>query len=84
MASAGIRQGAIPSLKIKHLQYRKLIVYENEPEQHFTFISFECHKAIDSYLDMRKRYGEVLTPESYLVREQFDVRDQFQISRAKT
>jgi integrase len=83
MASAGLRQGAIPSLKIRHLQDRKLIVYENEPEQYFTFITPECKKAIDSYMDMRKRYGEILTPESYLVREQFDVRDQFHISKAR-
>lgn len=83
MASAGLRQGAIPSLKIKHLQDRKLVVYENEPEQYFTFITPECKKAIDAYLDMRKRYGEVLTPESYLVREQFDIRDQFHISKPR-
>lgn len=60
-----------------------MIVYSNEPEEYFTFITAECRKDIDSYLDMRKRYGEVLTPDSYLVREQFDVKDQFHISRPR-
>jgi integrase len=83
MVSGGIRQGALPSLRIRHLQDVKLTVYENDPEQYFTFITPECKKAIDSYLDMRKRYGEVLTPDSYLIREQFDTNDQFRISRAK-
>jgi len=83
LESSGIRLGGIPPLRLRHLQDRKLTVYENEPEQYYTFISFECRKAIDSYLDMRKRYGEVLTPESYLIREQFDVRNQFQISRSR-
>jgi integrase len=83
MASAGIRQGAIPTLRLRDLQDRKLTVYEGDSEEYFTFITPECRKAIDSYLDMRKRYGEVLTPESYLVRERFDVNDQFRIPRAK-
>lgn len=83
MVSGGIRQGAIPSLRLRHLVDRKLTVYENDPEEHFTFITPECRNAIDLYLDMRKRYGEVLTPQSFLVREQFDIRDPFQISRNK-
>jgi integrase len=87
MVSAGIRQGALPLLRIRHLddrdRDRKLTVYENEPEQYFTFITYECQKAIDSYLNMRKRYGEVLTQESFLIREQFDIKDPFQISRPR-
>jgi integrase len=83
MVSAGIRQGALPALRYRHLQDRKLTVYENEPEEYFTFITPECRKAVDTYLDMRKRYGEVLTPESYLIRDHFDVNDPFRIPRAK-
>jgi integrase len=83
MVSGGLRQGALPLLRLRHLEDRKLTVYENDPEEYFTFITPECRKAVDNYLDMRKRYGEVLTPESYLIREQFDTNDQFRISRAK-
>ena len=32
---------------------------------------------------MREQYGEKLLPNSYLIREQFDVRDPFKISRCK-
>jgi integrase len=83
MVSGGLREGALLSLRMRHLQDRKLTVYENDPEEYFTFITPECRNAIDNYLDMRKRYGEVLTPQSYLMREQFDVRNPFQISRNK-
>ena len=49
-------------------------MYENSNEEYFTFITPECKKAIDNYLDMRARYGEKLNDGFYLVREQFDVR----------
>jgi integrase len=32
---------------------------------------------------MRKRYGEKLFPSSYLIREQFDIRDPFAISKCQ-
>ena len=46
-------------------------------------ITPECKKAIDFYLDMRSRYGEKLTDNSYLLREQFDIRDGFAIRNPK-
>jgi hypothetical protein len=61
----------------------KLTVYENTKEEYFTFITPECKKAIDFYLDMRSRYGEKLTDNSYLLREQFDIRDEFAIRNPK-
>ena len=83
LASSGIRLGAISSLRIRHLQNRKLLVYENDREQYFTFITPECQKAVDSYLDMRSRYGEKIENESFLIREQFDIRDPFQAKKAR-
>jgi integrase len=74
LASSGIRIGAIPHIKLRHLQDTKLTIYENSNEQHFTYITPECRKALDKYLDMRSGYGEKLTDNSYLIREQFDVR----------
>lgn len=79
LASSGLRIGAISSLRLRSLDDMKLLVYENDSEEYLTFITPECKKAIDSYLDMRSRYGEKLTDDSYLIREQFDIRDQFQI-----
>jgi integrase len=74
MASSGIRIGAIPTLRLKHLQDKTLTVYENTNDEYFTFITPECAKAVDNYQDMRARYGEKLNDESFLIREQFDVR----------
>lgn len=83
LASTGMRIGAIPSLKIRNVEDTKITVYENDKEEYFTFITSECTQAIDSYIDMRSRYGEKITDDSYLVREQFDIRDNFAISKNK-
>jgi integrase len=74
LASSGIRVGAIPSLKMGNLQDNKLTVYENAKEEYFSFITPECRKAVDSYINMRSRYGEKINDESFLVREQFNRR----------
>jgi integrase/recombinase XerD len=74
LACTGIRVGAVPFIRLGNLQNTKLTAYENSREQYFTFITLECKKAIDSYLDMRKRYGEKLTNDSFLIRQQFDVK----------
>jgi integrase len=91
LASTGMRIGAIPSLRLRNLEeieienskIYKITVYENDREEHFTFCTPECAKAIYEYLEMRKRYGEKLTDESFLVREQFDIRDPFAISKCQ-
>lgn len=89
--SSGMRIGAIPALRLRNLEelefgiesskIYKITVYENDKEEHFTYCTPECAKAIDEYLQMRSRYGEKLTKESFLIREMFDMRDPFAISR---
>ncbi len=79
MASTGMRIGAIPDLKIRNLKkldndIYKVTVYEGEKEEYFTFTTPECTNAIDNYIDMRKRYGENITDDSFLIRGQFNVR----------
>jgi integrase len=83
LASSGVRVGALPSITLGNLDGNKLTVYEKFSEEYFTFISPECKKAINDYLDMRQRYGEKLSDDSVLIREQFDIRDPFQIKRPK-
>jgi integrase len=93
LASTGMRIGAIPNLRIRSLEkvsldsdfdsIYKITVYENDKEEHFTYCTPECARAIDNYLEMRKRYGEKLTDNSYLIREQFDIRDPFAISKCQ-
>jgi len=86
LASSGMRVGAITSLKIRHLDADKhdmITIYEKTPEQYFSFITPECKKAVDAYLDMRSRHGEEMTPDSYLIREQYDIRNPFAIKSPK-
>lgn len=90
LASTGIRVGAIPSLRLRNLEkveseydIYKITVYEGFNEEHITYCTPECTRAIDEYLKMRSKYGEKLTQDSFLIREQFDVRDPFAVSRCR-
>jgi len=91
LASTGMRIGAICELRIGHLldtdqnsddqgnvnssKKMKVIVYQGTREEYYTFITHECKKALDVYLDFRRRYGEKLGLDSLLIREQFDIRN---------
>jgi integrase len=88
MASTGIRIGSIPELKLKNLeeipdkQIYKITVYERSKKwEYYTFCSPECYSVIKSYLDYRKKSGELLDDESSLIREQFDINDFEQIRK---
>lgn len=94
LACTGMRIGAIadkkqPLLMLKHLhfvqQYKlyKLIIYEGTDYEYFCFTTPEAAAAIDSYLKYRERYGEKLTPESCLFREQFNTEDPFDCANPK-
>lgn len=89
LSSTGMRLGALPTLRLKHLvsisQYDlyRITVYENTRDEYYTFCTPESKKAIDAYLQYRERCGERLTPNSPLFREQFDANDQFMVSKPK-
>jgi integrase len=93
LSSTGMRVGAIPGLRLSNLEkvesdlypggIYKITVYEGFKEEYFTFTTPECASIIDQYLSMRKHYGEKFFPNSFLIREQFDVRDQFAISKCQ-
>lgn len=76
-ASSGMRLGGLTGLKIKDLTkttngiYR-IMVYAGTKAKYTAFCSMECTQAIDAYLEYRQRYGERITPESPLIRNQFD------------
>jgi integrase len=74
LASTGMRIGALTELKVRDVQDNKITVYDGYKEEYPAFDTPECKTAIDSYLDMRSRYGEKLSDDSPLIREQFDVR----------
>lgn len=79
LASTGMRIGALTDLKYgdieplkpegyggKHLY--KVIVYRGTRSKYYTFTSFECAEALDSYIEYRKRMGEAITNNSPLLR----------------
>ena len=72
MASSGLRLGAIPDIKLKHLQDNTLIVYEGSSEEYNTFVTQETLNFIQEYINYRRRFGENVTSEAYLIRNNFD------------
>jgi integrase len=81
LATTGIRIGAIPELKIRHLTGNKITVYENTKEEYITFCTPETENVVGGYLDYRRRSGEKLSPDSPLFRKQFDMNDLEQIRK---
>jgi len=85
MASSGCRVGALPSLRLRNLEKAdnrnayKLTIYEGSNEQYSTFCTPECASFIDDYLEHREKNGEKLTPDSFVIRDQFDITDIEQI-----
>jgi integrase len=78
MATAGARVGAIPELKLKHVKsiencYR-IILYNEDRQEYVSFMTPECSRLYEQYLEVRKSEGEVLTLESPLIR--YDYSDQ--------
>ena len=79
LASSGMRLGAVPDLRLRHLKkisepynlYR-ITVYENTKEEYYTYCTPECAAAIDTYIAYRQEKGEIITPEAPLIRENFD------------
>lgn len=88
MASTGMRVGALPSLKLRNLEkievepgiiIYKITIYEGSSEEYYSFTTLECASSIDAYKEYRTNNGENLTDDSYLIRDQFDIRDIEQI-----
>lgn len=89
LASTGMRIGAIPDLKIKNVLANKefknyqITVYPGTKDEYVTFCTPEARKAIEAYLDYRKRAGEIIGPEAPLIREQFDKNSEVQAQHPK-
>ena len=88
MASSGIRLGALEYLKWKHvipirgendffiIKAAKLIIYAGEAEQYYTFITSEDYHSLEQWMDLRKRHGENVTGESWLLRDMWETRNK--------
>jgi len=79
MISSGIRIGAWEYLKWKNIipLYNennkiiaaKIIVYDGEPEQYFSFITPEAYNALNEWMEFRQTQGEKITGKSWLMRD---------------
>jgi integrase len=77
MASSGIRLGAWNYLKWKHIipvqregkiVSAKIIVYQGDPEQYFSFITPEAYFELEKWISYREQCGENITGESWILR----------------
>jgi integrase len=79
MLSSGIRLGAWNYLKWGHIiptgldGVAKIRVYVGEEEEYWTFITPEAYKALQEWMDFRKRAGENVTKDSWVMRQLWDV-----------
>ncbi|MGY5146516.1 MAG: tyrosine-type recombinase/integrase [Candidatus Nitrosopumilus sp. bin_7KS] len=71
LTSTGMRPAGIvdPILKLKHIEdmpndCKAVRIYDGSREGYWAFLTPEASKALDNYLNSRKRNGEELTPES--------------------
>lgn len=72
---SGMRVGGIKDLKSKHLRaiedWGAVVVYADSMQEYHAFVTPQGYKDIGDYLEYRKRNGETITPESPLIRNEF-------------
>jgi integrase/recombinase XerD len=78
LSSTGVRLGVLPDLRMKHIKtkeesYKKVIVYEGTNEEYVTFLTPEASRALDEYLDERRKDGEVISEASYVFRKRYQL-----------
>ncbi|MGD9533392.1 MAG: hypothetical protein AB7V56_06450 [Candidatus Nitrosocosmicus sp.] len=83
MASSGIRLSAWDYLQWGHIRpikrdgkivAAKVIVYAGDPEEYFTFITFEAYNELEKWMEYRKEAGEEITEKSWLMRWKWDTK----------
>ena len=86
MASAGLRLGAwdylkwgniVPIEKDDELVAAKIIVYDGEEDEYFSFITPEAYHALAHWMKYREESGETITEDSWLMRDLWDVSKPF-------
>ena len=75
-ASTGIRPEALTTIKLKHMEpigdgCTKLMVYPEDNEEYYAFLTPEATLVLQKYLEKRKFDGEKLTEDSPLVRNAY-------------
>jgi integrase len=80
MCSGGLRLGAIPLLRMRHLEpiddysIYKVNVYSRSKKSHyFSFCTPEARKTIDEYIATRRRWGERIEDDSPVFRIDYNL-----------
>jgi integrase len=90
--SGGIRLGAWDYLKWGHINPQerngKIVcalveVYKDTPEQYPTLITVEAYNALKEWMEFRERSGEIITPDSWVMRDYWDTEEGFTHGIAK-
>ncbi|NOJ29763.1 MAG: hypothetical protein DA328_06295 [Nitrososphaeraceae archaeon] len=86
MVSSGIRVGSWDYLKWKHVKpiYRnqnlvaaKIDVYNTKTKRwYYSFITPEAYNHLEQYIKFRENFGEKITPESWLMRDTWQIKSQ--------
>jgi len=84
MASSGIRLGAWDYLKWGHIRpiekegeviAAKIIVYAEEEDKYFSFISKESFQSLKEWMNYREFSGELIDENSWVMRDLWDTQD---------
>ncbi|MFY3740425.1 MAG: integrase [Candidatus Nitrosomirales archaeon] len=90
LATAGMRIGAIPGLKIKHLKpihlnnelvASRITVYAGTKDEYYTYCTSECYRAIQKYIEYRKRNHEKVNEDSYVIRDKINTEVPTKVSK---
>jgi hypothetical protein len=86
MTSGGFRLGAWDYLRWKHVTPQsndngevsaaKVVIYADEEDEYYTFITPEAYNALKDWIDFRASYGEEITGESWLMRDLWQTTNQ--------
>lgn len=86
LVSSGIRIGAFETLKWKHItpMYQKdsteiiaakIIAYPGDREQYYSFLTPEAYNALIEWMDYRSACSEIITKESFIMRDIWQMDD---------
>lgn len=71
-----VKEGSLS--KDEYPTFYKVMVYNrSKKDRYYTFVTPECARAINDYLEYRKRFGETIKKTAPLIREQFNIDDKF-------
>jgi len=78
IAASGVRRGAIPGLKIKHIKQmpnncKSVKIYDGSLEEYTTFIHAEASHWLDKYFEKRRSDGEYLDENSPVFRKSYQI-----------